>query len=224
MSQRTCRITEWRLARAAIALLGVSLAACAKPRPTVQRPVLAGPFHGATEDGKAVEVTFSQDREAFRGEGTIGGEPIVVAGAVGWRGVGSLARGDGGAELVELTLSADSETVLLEREGQPPVTLERGGAPATSRRGRPVLGELSRGRERATWRRCRWVRGAADGRVGIVDGSRRAYGAHTPRTASGMVTFPDCPRSVSRLSWRSSGDAMTLPRRRAVSMRRGGAR
>ncbi|MGH9465428.1 MAG: hypothetical protein ACRD0X_07250, partial [Thermoanaerobaculia bacterium] len=75
--------------RAALLLLG--LVACA-PRLSVQRSTLLGPFSGTTAGGEAVEVTFTEEEEAFRGEGSIAGAPMVVAGAVGWRGSGSLVR------------------------------------------------------------------------------------------------------------------------------------
>ena len=213
---------------AAITLLAVSLPGCAKPRPAVQRPVLAGSFHGATEDGKAVEVTFREESEAFRGEGTIGGEPIVVAGAVGWRGVGSLARGDGGAELVELTLSADGETVLLERSGRPAVTLERGGAAPPPAASGPFSGSYRAQRERATLAQVTLVqRGALLAGVGIVAGdpagiTGRASG---PRTAAGLVTFQDGSQIRFQAELAADGGALTLRGfGEPISMQRGGQR
>ena len=211
-----------------IALLAVSLPGCAKPRLSVQRPILAGPFSGATQDGQAVTLTFSEEREAFRGEGTIGAEPIVVAGAVGWHGVGSLARGDGGAELVELTLAADGETVLLERPGQAPVTLQRGGSPAPPAPDGPFSGSYRAQRERATLAQVTLVqRGALLAGVGIVAGdpagiTGRATG---PRTASGLVTFQDGSQIRFQAELAAAGDALTVRGfGEPISMRRGGPR
>jgi hypothetical protein len=221
-----------RGSRAAVLLavvLAASLAGCAKPGPTVQRQVLAGPFRGETDDGKAVEVTFREEREAFRGEGSIGGDPMVVAGAVGWRGVGSLALGDGRAELVELTLSADGETVILSRPGQAAVTLQRGGTPTPPPApGGAFSGTYRARREQATLAQVTLVqRGALLAGVGIVAGDAagitgRATG---PRAAEGLVTFQDGSQVQFQAELAADGGSLTVRGfGEPISMQRGGER
>lgn len=201
----------------------LSLAACT-PRLTVRPQVLAGPFSGTTEDGKAVNVTFLEDQAAFRGEGTIGGEPVIVAGAAGWRGVGSLQRADGGTELVELSLSADGETVTLERPGRQALELQRGG-PAPPPASGPFSGSFRAVRDRAPLAEVTLVQsGSLLSGVGIV--TEDAVGitgrATGPRTARGVVTFLDGTQiefeaeltaDGRSLSVRGFGEPLTMKRR-----------
>ncbi len=178
---------------AVLGLALLSLAACT-PRLTVRPQVLAGPFSGATEDGQPVVLAFEEDDEAFRGEGTIGGEPLVVAGAAGWRGVGSLQSGDRSPELVELSLSADGETVTLERPGQPPLELRRGGTPPAPLPFGPFSGSYRATRERAPLAEVTLVqRGALLSGVGIVTGDPVGIAgrATAAGTARGVATFLD---------------------------------
>jgi hypothetical protein len=227
-SARTGRTRGAVLLGTATAVLALALEGCAKPGPTVQRQVLKGPFSGETEDGRAVEVTFREDREAFRGEGSIGGEPIVVAGAVGWRGVGSLALGDGRAELVELTLSADGESVLLERPGQPAVTLQRGGAPAPPAAGGPFSGTYRAARGEATLAQVTLVQtGTLLAGVGIVAGDAAGITGRTtgPGAAEGLVTFQDGSQVQFQAALAADGGSLTVRGfGEPISMRRGASR
>lgn len=176
---------------AALALL--TLAAC-ETHLTVRPQALTGPFSGETEDGKPVVLTFREEAQSFLGEGTIGGEPLVLAGAVGWRGVASLQGAAGNAELVDLTLSADGETLVLARLGQPPLALQRGGAPAPALAPGPFSGRFRAAIGRAPLAEVTLVqRGSLLSGVGIVteDPVGIAGRATGPQTARGVVTFLD---------------------------------
>jgi len=211
---------------AAGALLIFLLAGCAH-RLVIRPQILSGPFSGETEDGRAVAVTFTEDKEAFRGEGTIGDQPLVVAGAVGWRGVGSLAAADGSTELVELLLAADGETVALERQGKPPITLHRGGGPAASTSG-PFSGSYRAKRDRATLAEVTLVQsGSLLAGVGIVaaDPAGITGRATGPRAAEGVVTFLD--GTQARFQAELSADGKSLVVRgfgEPIEMKRGGPR
>lgn len=95
------------------------------PRLRVTPQVLSGSFAGLAADGQPITLTFRQDQQSFRGEGHRGAEVLVLAGAAGWRGVAALQAQDGEAELVTLVLSADGETLTLERAGAEPLALSR---------------------------------------------------------------------------------------------------
>lgn len=206
------------------ALLLAGLCACT-PRLTVERQALLGSFSGTTADGEAVVVTFAEEEAAFRGAGTIDGEPIVVAGAVGWRGSGSLVRSDGTAELVELTLSADGERVVVEPLGREAFTLERGGAAPPAGASGPFAGSYRAVRDRAPLAEVTLVqRGELLAGFGIVTSdpvgvSGRVTGASTAR---GVVTFSDGTQvrfeaelaaDGESLVVRGFGEPMTLGRR-----------
>ncbi len=192
-------------------LLVIGLIGCA-PSLSVQRQTLVGPFSGATAAGEAVVVSFVEEAEAFRGEGSIGGAPIMVAGAVSWRGVGSLVHADGSAELVEVSLSADGERVILERQGQEPLTLERGGTPPAGASG-PFAGRYLAQVERASLAEVTLMqRGELLAGFGVVAGdpvgvSGRATG---PGTASGVVTFSDGSQVRFQAELAADGGSLTV--------------
>lgn len=79
MSVRTDR-HAWHAAGLASAgvVLFVVCTGCATHR-RIRPQVLAGSFSGQTADGKPVVLTFTENEQAFRGEGAIGDDPIVVA-------------------------------------------------------------------------------------------------------------------------------------------------
>jgi len=190
--------------------VAASLAACA-PKLTVRPQVLSGSFGGETEDGVPIALIFTESAEAFRGQGTIGGRPAVVAGAVGWRGVGTLAREDGTAELVELSLTADGETVLLERFGAEPVPLHRtGAAPAPAPAG-PFSGSYRAELDGATLAEVTLVQsGELLAGAGVVAGDPAGVAGRTtgPRAAEGVVTLLD--GSQTRFDAELSADGRTL--------------
>ncbi len=191
-------------------LAGVSLAACA-PRLTVRPQALSGSFSGETEDGVPIVFTFIETTEAFRGEGTIDGRPVVVAGAVGWRGVGTLAGEDGTAELIELSLAADGGSVVLERFGGEPVSLDRvGPAPAAAPAG-PFSGRYRATEGRAVLAQVTLVQsGELIAGVGVVAGDPAGIAGRTtgPRAAEGVVTLLD--GSQTRISAELAADGRSL--------------
>ena len=176
----------------AFVLALLALAGCAT-RQTIRPQVISGPFSGQTAEGKTIVITFTESGEAFRGEGTIGDDAIVVAGAVGWRGTATLARASGRQALVELELSGDGERLVVESAGGPPIVLVRGGTPAPAAQG-PFSGGYRAREDGALLAQVSLVqRGSLLAGVGIVAGdaagiSGRATG---PRNADGLVTFLD---------------------------------
>ncbi len=200
--------TGRRLAVLALALL-VSGACTAHL--TVQPQVLSGSFQGETADGHPVVLTFSQGDEAFRGEGTIDGRPVVVAGAVGLRAVGSLVGGDGAAEPVELSLAADGGSVTLARTGAEPLTLERAAAPALAAPGGPFSGRYRAERDRAPLAEVTLVQsGSLLAGAGIVAGEPAGIAGRVtgPRAADGVVTLLD--GSQTRFTAELAADGRSL--------------
>jgi hypothetical protein len=79
-------------------------------------------------DGREIAVSFEERERAFQREGTIGGEPLVLAGAVGWRGIATMLHGEADPSRVTLELSADGERLSLLEDGATPIVLARGGS------------------------------------------------------------------------------------------------
>lgn len=175
-------------------LTAVALLTACTPRPAVRPQVLSGSFAGEAADGTPIALTFTERSEAFRGAGTIGGSPVVIAGAVGWRGVATLADADGSAEPVELSLSADGDSVVLERFGAEPVSLDRvGPAPAPAPAG-PFSGRYRATRGRAVLAEVTLVQsGELLAGAGLVAGEAAGVAGRTTgaRTAAGVVTLLD---------------------------------
>lgn len=177
---------------AAAVVLFVVCTGCATHR-TIRPQVLSGSFSGQTADGKPVVVTFTEDAQAFRGEGAIGDDPIVVAGAVGWRGTASLARASGRQALVELELSGDGERLVVESEGGAPLVLVRGGTPSPPAPG-PFSGDYRARKDGATLAEVSLLqRGSLLAGVAIVAGDAAGISGRVsgPRSAEGLVTFLD---------------------------------
>jgi hypothetical protein len=173
-------------------LLATLAIGCATHKP-IRPQLLSGPFSGKTAEGKPVVITFAESGEAFKGEGAIGDDPIVVAGAVGWRGTATLARASGRQALVELKLSGDGERLVLESAGSAPLVLARGGTPATAAHG-PFSGDYRARKEGATLAEVSLVqRGSLLAGVAVVAGDAAGISgrAGEPRKASGVVTFLD---------------------------------
>lgn len=172
---------------------GASLAGCATHQ-KLRPQVLSGSFSGQTADGKPVVVTFTEDALAFRGDGAIGDDPIVVAGAVGWHGTASLARASGRQALVELDLSADGERLVLRAAGaSAPVKLVRGGTPTAAAPG-PFSGDYRARRDGATLAKVTLVQhGSLLAGVAIVAGDAAGISGRViePRRVDGQVTFLD---------------------------------
>jgi hypothetical protein len=204
----------------------VALAGCAT-RESFRPQVLSGSFSGETADGKPVVLAFTEDARAFRGEGGIGDEPLVLAGAAGWRGTASLARAQGSPSLVELELSTDGERLVLEIAGSAPLVLARGGtAPAPATHG-PFSGEYRAERDGATLADVSLVqRGSLLAGVAVVAGDPAGVSGRvgTSHKAEGVVTFFDRSQvpfvaelaaDGRTLQVRGFGQPVTLERRRA---------
>lgn len=179
------------------------------PRLEVKPQVLSGRFAGVTADGTPLTLDFSQQQQSILGQGTLGADAVVLAGAAGWRGVATLQAPSGQGELVELALSADGEMLVLEREGQEAVVLERqaAGAPVVAPVG-PFSGKFRGVREGAPVVEVRLVqRGTTLVGAGIVTGD--AVGitgrALSPTTAEGLVTYLDGTQIRFSLKLRPGG-------------------
>ncbi len=212
--------------RRVAALLALAAAAACAPHLSVEPQTLAGSYRGETADGQEVVLTFSEAEESFRGAGSIGGEPVVVAGAVGWRGTGSLASADGANELVEMTLSADGERVTLERQGQGPVTLHRGEAAGPPAPSGPFAGRYRAVRDRAPFAEVTLVQsGELIAGAGIVTGDPGGVSGRVTAAdrAEGVVTFLDGSQvsfaadraADGSLTVHGFGEPMAMPRRPA---------
>ncbi len=198
--------------RRAVCSVLVGLAGCA-PHLTVEPQILAGSYRGVAEDGEAIVIRFTEEEAAFRGEGSIGGAPAVVAGAVGWSGAGSLVTAEGGAEPVELRLSADGERVVLERPGRPAVTLLRADGAVPSGTGGPFAGSYRAARGRAPLARVTLVQsGELLAGFGIVTGDPVGVTGRVtgPATAAGLVTFRDGSQVDFRAELAPDGSALTV--------------
>jgi hypothetical protein len=136
---------------------------------------------------------------------------VVIAGAVGWRGVGTLAGADGRAELVELSLTAAGGSLVLERLGAEPVSLDRvAPAPAPAPAG-PFSGRYRATRGRATLAEVTLVQsGELIAGAGIVVGDPAGVAGRTTaaRTADGVVTLLD--GSQTRISAELAADGRSL--------------
>lgn len=189
----TTSSAAWWLVCALAMLASVALAACATA-PAVAPQTVTGRYVGKTEDGKPIAITFSESDRAFQAEGTIGDQPLVLAGAVGWRGVGSLVDAEGTQSLVEVELSADGEHLVLKTSGGAPMVLDRGdAAPPTAAEG-PFSGTYRARKEGATIAEASLVqRGRLLTGVAMVAGDPSGVSGYTtgPNSMSGFVTFLD---------------------------------
>lgn len=192
---------------------GACLAVTACVPPLAVRPqTLAGRFAGVTAAGEAVVLSFSAAQESFRGEGTLAGEPLVVAGAAGWRGVGSLQRG-AVAEVVSLALSADGETLAVERLGQPVLVLQREAGPTTTLAAGPFSGRFRAVKGRAPLAEVTLVDGG-----GLLSGLAILTGdpvgitgrVTAPRRAEGFVTFLDGSQTAFRAELSADGRSLIV--------------
>lgn len=203
----------------------VALTACVPP--LVVRPqTLAGRFAGVTAAGETVVLSFSEAQESFRGEGTLAGEPLVVAGAAGWRGVGSLQRG-AVAEVVSLTLSADGETLAVERPGQAVLVLQREAGQTTAPPAGPFSGRFRAMKGRAPLADVTLVDGGGllsglailtgdpVGITGRVTASRRAEGSVTFLDGSQIAFRAELSADGRSLVVEGFGEPITLQRRGA---------
>ncbi len=90
---------------------------------------VSGTYTGVTGAGDPITLTLEQEDQAFKGQGTIAGKPVVISGVLAWEAVGSLTHPDASSFSVRLGLSSDGETLAIKTLGQPDVILNRGGTP-----------------------------------------------------------------------------------------------
>jgi hypothetical protein len=192
----------------AVAMLLAVLAGCAAPRPATR---LSGSFSGQTGEGQPVLVTFSEDDDqAFRGEGAIGQDAIILAGVAGWRGTASLVRAGGRQAVVELKLSSDGERLVLESEGSAPLVLVRGGTPVITADG-PLSGRYRAHKDGGKLADVSLVqRGSLLAGVAIVGGEPAGVSGQVAaaNAARGVLTFLDGSQVPFTLE--SSADGKSL--------------
>jgi len=180
-------------------LLGLAAPGCGAHRPAVAPQTIAGVYSGITAAGQPLSLTFTQANEAFRADGTLGGDPVALAGAVGWRGMASFA-GTRSAAPVRLELSPDGEQLAMELDGAR-VLLQRGGTPVPPPPGGAFSGVYRARSGRALLGRVSLVqRGELVTGIALVAGdpagvSGRATG---PDVAEGVVTFLDGGQAAFR--------------------------
>lgn len=181
------------LRRAAEAAVLAALVGCA-PHLTVEPQRLTGSYHGTTDDGTEIVLGFTQVRDAFRGSGTVAGEPVTLAGAVGWCGAASLAGADGTEELVALELSGGGEIARLDRPGSTPVNLVRTASSAPPVAQGPFTGRYAAAKGRAPLAEVTLTQdGSLLAGIGIVTGDPVGVAGRTTgaTSAAGLVTFRD---------------------------------
>ena len=208
--------TTWG-AVAGLALGAIALAACT-PRLSVREQHLAGTFSGLNQEGAAVVITFTEQDEAFRGHGTVGGQAIAIAGPVVWRGVGSLVEASGNDMPLEVRLSADGDQVdLVLGHGGETLVLERGGASSPAAPG-PFSGSYtarstSPGNEGRVAAKFELVQSGT-----LISGMGSFVGdpvgvsalASGPRQARGFVTFQDGNQIEFRAELNADGTSLLL--------------
>jgi hypothetical protein len=206
-----CRTGVGGLPGVLTAGLCVATLACI-PRLDVKPQILDGRFAGTTENGEPVVVSFREQQESFRGEGTLDGEPLVVAGATGWRGVGALESG-GSSELVSLTLSSDGETVVVERIDGPPLVLQRQAGPVPSLPDGPFSGRFRALRGRAPLAEVTLVQsGELLAGVAIFTGDPVGVTgrSQSAREAAGTITFLDGSQAAFQAELAADGASMVV--------------
>jgi hypothetical protein len=175
------------------ALACALIAACA-PQVTIPAQTLAGTYRGVAADGQTVELTFSERERAFQGEGRIGGRPVLVAGAVGWRGVATLVQAGQAQTKMELSLSADGQELALTPEHGSPLLLSRGGNAVSLGAAGPFSGSYRATSQGATLAEVALVqRGDLLTGVANIEGDAAGVSGRVaaPGKATGLVTLLD---------------------------------
>ncbi len=88
-----------------------------------------GPFEGfylsTGKDRDEIKLYVYQADRSLYAEGSRSGSPVVISGSVAACGVGALEGWRESGELIALSLSADGQTLKIERQGASDVLLER---------------------------------------------------------------------------------------------------
>lgn len=107
-------------------ILGSACLGCSMV-PQAVVPTGSGTYAGVTSTGQPIVLSIRQDGQAVRGHGTVGGEPVAIAGPLAWTAVGSLLHANGSAATRELRLSPDGEELVLTGPGGVEEVLARQG-------------------------------------------------------------------------------------------------
>lgn len=97
----------------------------------METQTLTGTFSGQTSQGDPITLTMVQEEKGFRGNGNINGSPVAISGVLTWQAIGSLTHVDGSSSLVRVSLSSDSNDLVIKTVGQPDIDLIRGGTPVS---------------------------------------------------------------------------------------------
>lgn len=213
----TVRKSSWkprRFAHGAWIFVLAGLAALPVTAAEVPPGPLEGWFVGANARGEEVTLRVYHLDRSFYAEGTLAGERLLLSGSQAVCGVGALEGWRESGELLALSLSADGQTLNLERQGEPGVSLERQdpgkplpppGEPGpmtgdwVAQEGEAVLAEV------ALVERSEMIAGLA-----LVLGDAVAVTGRVPSRgpAAGVVTFVD--GSQMAFTAELSGDGSTL--------------
>jgi hypothetical protein len=179
------------VARIHLVLTAFAVQACAV-EPISEPLTVAGTYQGDTPGG-AIVLTLEQDGQAFRGHGSIGGEPIAIAGPLTWSAVATMTHANGTVTTHILGLEAEGDTLRLEAPGQEPVLLMRGGTPSAATPG-AFSGTYAGVGEAAPFVRATLVQtGDLISGTGVILGLPAGLGGRLtePGKAEGTATFPD---------------------------------
>lgn len=212
-----------RLGTGLRSVLALAFVACAPHGATVVPQTVSGTYRGTAPDGQAVEFTFSEKDRAFQGEGRIGTQPVLIAGAVGWRGVATSVQG-GAQTKLELSLSADGEQLALTPDRGTPLLLSRAGGSVVLGAPGPFSGTYRASSKGATLADVTLVqRGELLTGVGNIEGDAAGITGRVPQPAkaSGLVTLLDGSqirfeaelRADRSVLLRGFGSPITLERR-----------
>lgn len=161
--------------------------------PFVDQGTVSGTFEGVTLEAHPISLSLEQDGQAFSGHGTLGGQPVVIAGPVTFSALASLTHADGSFSTVHVTLSPDGESLSLQREGEAPTVLARSGPSGAATPG-PFSGNYkAQGAEAPLARAVITQNGSLIAGIGIVLGEAVGIGGRVTASneAKGILTFAD---------------------------------
>ncbi len=169
----------------------------------------SGTFRGVSSDGAEIVLTLEQEGGAVRGRGTIGGEPVALAGARSWTASGTLVDA-AGTRPIRLGLAAEGgllelvtrdDSIVLERgaDAEPAAPGPFSGTWEAEAAG-GVAAEISIVQSGSLLAGAGTLLGDPVGVTGRVEGSR----------AQGAVTWADESRVPFRAVLSDDGDEVTL--------------
>jgi hypothetical protein len=180
--------------------------------PIIEPQTVSGTFSGVTSEGGPVVLTLEQEGQAFKGQGTLNGQPIVIAGPLTWSAIGSLTHADGSLSLVKLSLSADSDMLTLENPEQPSLLLNRGGTPISQPTG-PFTGKYQAVEGETVWAAVTLVQsGLLISGFGTVLGEMTGISGRTTAAneVNGIMLFLDESQVRFEAKLSADGQSITL--------------